>query len=115
MTWSASTANTRRKQKAYEDTGCQDAGTLPIIGIPALLKLADWIGQKRSEAVHGCDTCIPIGNQIPPVQGQSNADPAAESALGGAAGRDAKTRSAKTPSHRRKATARTTERRGGGA
>ena len=107
--------STRRKQKAYEDTGCQDAGTLPIIGIPALLKLADWIGQKRAGVAHGGETCIPISEQTPPVHGQSSAEPAAEPTLGGVAGRDAKASAAKTPSHHRKATARTTDRRGGGA
>lgn len=114
MTEFAFTASTRRKQKAYEDTGCQDAGGLPIIGIPALLKLTDWIGQKRAGAAHGGDSCNAL-DQIPPVQRQTKTNPAIESALGGTAGRDAKTRSAKIPSHHRKATARTTKRRGGGA
>jgi hypothetical protein len=115
MSKRASIASKRRKQKAYEDTGCQDAGTLPKIGISALLKLAEWIGQKRAEAAHGGETCDPISDQNPPVPGQSKAKSAIESTVAGTAHSDAKTRSAKTPAPHRKATARTTHRRGGGA
>src|SRR5436190_17797216 len=102
MTRFAFSISTRQKQKAHEETGCQDAGTLPIIGLPALLKLADWISQKRHEATHGGATCVPAGSdQIPPVQGQPNAESSANSPLGGTAGPGTPTNPADTPSGHR--------------
>src|SRR5439155_6448692 len=89
MTSSASIASTRRKQNTYEETGCQDAGTLPIIGLPALLRLADWISRKRQEATQGGAPCRPTGSdQIPPAHEQPSPQPSVKSPLAGAASPD---------------------------
>jgi hypothetical protein len=116
MTVCASTVSTRRKQKAYEKTGCQDARAVPIIGLPALLKLADWISQKRRETTHGGEACHPAGSDlIPPVHDQPNAESAAKSPLAGTASRDTAASPSDTSTRHRPATARATHRRGGDA
>ena len=108
--------STRRKHAAYENTGCQDVGGVPIIGLPALLKLADWINQKRRESTHGGEACTSTGSdQIPPVPRQPSAESSVEPTLAGTASRDTAPSPAHSQSRHRTAAARANRRRGGGA
>jgi hypothetical protein len=66
MTLPAFIANTRRKQTAYEVTGCQVQVAAPIIGLSALLQLTSWIEQQR-QSLQGGEACSArSGDQSPP-------------------------------------------------
>ena len=57
----------RHKQTTPEVQPCRSSAPLPIIGVPALLKLADWSRLRREQSQHGgssCDTTPPV--QSPP-------------------------------------------------
>ena len=54
----------RNKQTTPEVQPCRPSPPLPIIGVPALLKLADWSRRRREQPQHGGSSC----EAIPPVQ-----------------------------------------------
>jgi hypothetical protein len=56
----------------HEDTPCRPSPLLPIIGLPALLTLADWC-RKRQEMVQGGDPCtVPRMPLSPPAPESDN-------------------------------------------
>ncbi len=60
---------------AHQDTPCRPSPLLPIIGLPALLTLADWC-RKRQEMVQGGDPCtvprMPLSPPAPEPDNLSN-------------------------------------------
>ena len=63
----------RLKQSALNETDCQMQLDAPIIGIPALLSLAQWC-QSRRDLIQGSESC----DQSPPAPTQSLELPAKE-------------------------------------
>jgi len=104
----------RYKQTATPETGCQPPSDMPIIALPALLRLAHWFRERRESTQGGAPCGEARSNTSPPAPDQPGHDPAAGRPVAGTPSGHATPRPASTQPRRRSKPARTT-RKGGGA
>jgi hypothetical protein len=104
------------EQTAHLVTPGQTPSTLPIIGVPALLRLVEWYQERRRKTQQGGLSCANLEPPLSPPAPQQGRSPShSPPALGNLPRRATRTNSRRTDPRRRPTTGEASRRQGGDA